>query len=111
MYLLVTMKMTETCQPSCPVAKTARIIEGKWTTLVIRDLLSGSKRFSQLVRGLDGVSPKVLTERLKMLEEQGLITKTIHPCIPPKTEYALTPLGFQLMGVIQAMAEFGGKLA
>ena len=72
---------------SCPVAKTAALIDGKWTTRIIRDLLPGKKRYSELQRSLNGISPKVLADRLRFLEHQGLITKTVYPVVPPHTEY------------------------
>lgn len=105
-----TPTLDTTCQPSCPVARTAQIIEGKWTTLVVRELLGGTKRFGELQRALDGISPKMLTERLKLLEQLGLLAKVTHPCVPPKTEYTLTDLGQDLRRVIAAMAEFGLRL-
>ena len=95
------------CNDDCPVRRTADLIDGKWTTLIIRDLLSGKKRFSELQRSLAGVSPKVLSARLTFLEVNGLIVKTIYACVPPKTEYALTPVGERLEKVILAMMEFG----
>ncbi|MCW2237927.1 winged helix-turn-helix transcriptional regulator [Azospirillum canadense] len=101
---------TADCTPECPVARTAAIIEGKWTTLIVRELLPGTKRFGEMQKALPGISPKVLTERLRMLEDQGLVARTVHPCVPPKTEYTLTPLGLELRGVIQAMAEYGMRL-
>lgn len=102
--------MAQPCQPSCPVAAAAAVIEGKWTTLVIRDLMGGTRRFSELLRSLDGVSPKVLTQRLRLLEELGLIHKEITPSIPPRTDYSLTPLGWELRPLIESMAVFGLKL-
>ena len=98
------------CDGSCPVAKTARLIDGKWTTRIIRDLLSGKKRYSDLQRSLTGISPKVLAARLRFLEEEGLITKTVYPVVPPHTEYQLTERGMKLRGVIAAMAQFGRHL-
>ncbi len=98
------------CGESCPVAKTARLIDGKWTTRIIRDLLTGKKRYSELQQSLTGISPKVLAARLKFLEEEELITKTIYPVVPPHTEYQLTKRGAGLQVVIVAMAEFGGSL-
>jgi len=92
------------------VAKTAAFIEGKWTTRIIRDLLLGKKRFSELQRSLSGISPKVLADRLRFLEDQGLITKTIYPVVPPHTEYELTMRGHGLRVVIEAMAQFGSSL-
>ncbi len=98
------------CGDECPVKKTSDVISGRWTTLVIRDLLPGKKRFSELQRGLDGISPKVLTDRLRLLEREGLVTRTVYPTVPPATEYELTPLGRQLEDVLLAMAGFGARL-
>ena len=98
------------CDDGCPVRKTADILDGKWTTLIVRELLSGVKRFSELQRGIEGISPKMLTARLKMLEAAGLVSKQIFPVIPPKTEYRLTLLGRELEGAIMAMAQFGQRL-
>jgi DNA-binding HxlR family transcriptional regulator len=98
------------CEKECPVRKTAEVIGHKWTTLIVRDLLTGKKRYSELARSLAGVSPKVLSERLHSLEASGLVLRTVHPTIPPTTEYELTPTGRGLENVIQAMAEFGRQL-
>ncbi|MDQ7016972.1 MAG: helix-turn-helix domain-containing protein [Gammaproteobacteria bacterium] len=98
------------CDDECPVKKTAAIIEGKWTTLVIRELLPGKKRYSQIQRALTGISPKVLTSRLRMLEQKGLLTRTVYATVPPTTEYELTELGENLREVLNAMAEFGKNL-
>jgi len=99
------------CDGECPVKKTAEIIEGKWTTLVIRELLPSKKRYSEIQRGLNGISPKVLTTRLRMLEKRKLITRTVYPTIPPTTEYELTKVGRKLEKVLNAMAEFGEELS
>lgn len=98
------------CDNTCPVSRTAQIIDGKWTTQIVRDLLPGKKRYSELQQSLFGISPKVLAARLRFLEQRGVITKTIYPEIPPRTEYQLTTLGKKLQGVIAAMADFGMKL-
>lgn len=98
------------CTSSCPVARAASVIDGRWTTLIIRDLLPGKRRYSELLASLSGISPKVLADRLRFLEAQGLLTKTIYPVVPPKTEYELTPTGRKLEAVIQAMAAFGAGL-
>lgn len=95
------------CEQGCPIKKTALIIEGKWTTLVIRELLTGKKRYSHLQRALEGISPKVLSARLRMLEEKKLISRTVFATVPVTTEYALTELGLKLQSVLLAMAEFG----
>lgn len=98
------------CDANCPVRKTAEIIDRKWVTLIIRDLLSGKKRYSELLKSLGDVSPKILASRLKYLESKKVITKKIYPTVPPKTEYQLTKLGLQLKEVIMAMDTFGRKL-
>ncbi len=98
------------CGSDCPVSRCAEIIDGKWTTRIIRDLLSGPRRFSELRRSLDGISPKMLAQRLRFLEDKGLVSRKVYPSVPPKTEYRLTPLGAELKTVIMAMARFGERL-
>jgi len=93
-----------------PCKKTAEVIEGKWTTLVIRELLPGKKRYSEIQRALEGISPKVLTSRLRLLEERKLVTRTVYATVPPTTEYELTDIGNKLKVVLNAMAEFGQEL-
>ncbi len=97
----------DVCAATCPVQSAAQILEGKWTTLIVRELLSGKKRYSELQRALPGISPKVLAARLLFLERQGILEKTIYPVIPPKTEYELSELGYALRKLIAAMAAFG----
>jgi DNA-binding HxlR family transcriptional regulator len=108
--MAVTIRQVEVCDDECPIKKTADVIEGRWTTLVIRELLPGKKRFSEIQRALTGISPKVLTARLRLLERRELLTRTVFATVPPKTEYELTPLGRQLEAVLNAMAEFGKQL-
>lgn len=98
------------CDVSCPVHRAAQVLEGKWTTLVLRDLLGGKKRYSELQHSLTGISPRLLAARLKALGEQGLVTRTVFPTVPPTTEYALTALGQNIMPVVQAMADYGRSL-
>lgn len=95
------------CTPACPVQRAARVIDGKWTTLIVRDLLGGQRGFSELQRSLHPVSPRLLTARLRLLEEEGVLTRTVHATVPPTTEYALTEHGRLLLPVIEAMAAFG----
>jgi len=95
------------CNATCPVSKAASVIDGKWTTLIIRDLLPGKRRYFELMQSLKGISPKILAARLRAMEQQGLLVKTIYPEVPPRTEYELTERGMRLSGVIAAMAEFG----
>ncbi|MAS06009.1 MAG: transcriptional regulator [Ahrensia sp.] len=98
------------CDDECPVAKASGVLSGKWTTLIVRDLLSGKKRYSELQRSLTGISPRMLAARLAELEQAGMIAKTIYPTVPPKTEYELTEKGWRIEPVIAAMAAFGASL-
>jgi DNA-binding HxlR family transcriptional regulator len=91
----------------CPVARTAKIIGGKWTILIIRDLASGVKRFNQLERSLHGISPKTLSERLRSLEEEGIIVRQTFAEAPPRVEYSLTEKGQDLVQIIESMRTFG----
>ena len=107
---MVSLVKNKECNDECPVKKTAEIIEGNWTTLVIRELLPHKKRYSEIQRALKGVSSKVLTTRLRMLEQKGLVTRTVYATVPPTTEYELTSIGKNLEEVLNAMAVFGKKL-
>jgi len=91
----------------CPVARTADLIGNKWTPLIIRDLVGGEKRFSELERSLHGLRPKTLSERLKKLEEAHAITRQCFAEVPPRVEYTLTEKGFALYPVIESMRAFG----
>lgn len=103
--------MDESCQDdSCPVARAVRVLDGKWTMLVIRDLLGGTKRFSELRTSLSGISPKTLTDRLRDLERDGLVERVIYAEVPPRVEYSLTVKGRTLEPVIQALASWGNHL-
>lgn len=99
------------CDTGCPVRRTAEVIGHKWSTLIVRDLLTGKKRYSELARSLTGISPKVLSERLQDLESHRLVTRTVYPTVPPTTDYELTELGKRLEGVIRAMYEYGLNLS
>jgi DNA-binding HxlR family transcriptional regulator len=98
------------CRADCPVRATADIVEHKWATLIVRDLLSGKKRFSELERSLVSISPKVLSERLKELEAKEIVCRTVFPTVPPTTEYELTAIGKEFETVIRAMQDFGTLL-
>ena len=105
-------RTTTTSPPSldnsiCPVARTAKIISGKWTLLIIRDLASGVKRFNQLERSLYGISPKTLSERLRHLEEEGIILRQTFAEVPPRVEYSLSKKGHDLIDVIECMRCYG----
>jgi DNA-binding HxlR family transcriptional regulator len=92
---------------SCPVARAVRVLDGKWTMLVIRDLLGGTRRFSDLRASLVGISPKTLTDRLRELEHHGLVERVCYAEIPPRVEYTLTEKGRTLGPVIGALADWG----
>jgi len=91
------------------VARAVRVLDGKWTMLVIRDLLDGTRRFSELRASLAGISPKTLTDRLRELEQHGLVERTSYPEIPPRVEYRLTAKGRTLEPVIGALAAWGAS--
>lgn len=91
----------------CPVARTAEIIGNKWTPLIVRDLARGHRRFSELERSLIGISPKTLSERLKRLEDAGVIDRACFAEVPPRVEYSLTGKGHALLPVIESMRLFG----
>jgi DNA-binding HxlR family transcriptional regulator len=93
----------------CPIARTAEIISGKWTLLIIRDLASGVKRFNQLERSLHGISPKTLSERLRSLEEESIIVRQTFAEVPPRVEYSLTEKGRDLVYVIESMRKYGKR--
>jgi len=104
------LNKTGSCENECPVKLAAEIIEGKWTTLVVRELLTGKKRYSEIQRALMGISPKLLAARLRFLEERKLVTRTVFPTNPPTTEYELTQIGMKLERVLSEMASFGNEL-
>jgi len=99
-----------TCSADRPVRATAEIIEHKWATLLVRDLLSGKKRFSEWGRSLVSISPNVLNERLRELEPKQLVSRTVFPTLPPTTEYELIAIGKEFETVIRAMQDFGTLL-
>ena len=94
---------------SCPVEYTASIISNKWKVLILRDLITGTKRYNELNRLVVGISAKVLTENLKDLEQDGIVNRKVYPQVPPKVEYSLTAKGLELKDVIDKMKEFGMK--
>ena len=93
--------------PSCPVCRTAEIVCGKWTLLVIRDLAEGRSRFCELERSLQGISPRTLSLRLRALEEEGIVRRQTYPEVPPRVEYALTDKGRALVPLIEDMRTYG----
>lgn len=94
---------------SCPVEYTASIISNKWKVLILRDLIDGTKRYNELNRSVVGISAKVLTQNLKDLEQDGIVTRKVYPVVPPKVEYSLTEKGKELKGILDLMKDFGIK--
>jgi DNA-binding HxlR family transcriptional regulator len=92
---------------SCPVCRTAEVVCGKWTLLVIRDLADGRSRFCELERSLQGISPRTLSLRLRALEEEGIVHRQTYPEVPPRVEYALTDKGRALVPLIEDMRAYG----
>src|SRR5437588_3716181 len=92
---------------TCPVCRTAEIVCGKWTLLVIRDLAEGRSRFCELERSLHGISPRTLSLRLRALEEEGIVERQTYPEVPPRVEYALTDKGRALVPLIEDMRTYG----
>ena len=99
--------MTKEELPECPVATAVSLIGGKWKLLIIRNLRERPWRFNELRRDLEGISQKVLTDSLRAMEEDGIITRTVYPEVPPRVEYALTPLGESMKPILDAMAQWG----
>ncbi|MBD5169303.1 MAG: helix-turn-helix transcriptional regulator [Oscillibacter sp.] len=95
--------------PECPVETTLILIGDKWKVLILRDLMSGSKRFGELKKSIGSVSQKVLTTQLRQMEGCGLLTRTVYPEVPPHVEYALTDLGYSLKPVLDAMSAWGSE--
>ena len=101
--------MAKQYHQSCPVAKTLEVIGDRWTILVVRDLLRGTQRFQDLLGSLPGIAPNILSARLKLMEEHGLIRRTLYSDHPPRAEYALTDRGRELGMVVGALAAWGGR--
>ena len=93
--------------PDCPVATTVSLIGSKWKLLIMRNLLVRPWRFNELQRSLEGISQKVLTDSLRSMEEDGIITRTVFPEIPPRVEYALSELGESMRPIIKSMEAWG----
>ena len=92
---------------TCAVAATAEVIGAKWTALLVHDLSEGARRFSELEHSCQGISPRTLAERLRVLEQEGIIVRHSYPERPPRVEYELTGKGEALLPIIDAMREFG----
>ena len=95
--------------PECAVATTVSMIGSKWKLLIIRNLILRPWRFNELQRALVGISQKVLTDSLRQMEADGIITRTVYPEVPPRVEYALSSLGESLNPIIAAMKQWGRR--
>ena len=102
-----TPMLTKEEMPACPVATTVQLIGSKWKLLIMRNLLQRSWRFNELRKDLEGISQKVLTDSLRSMEDDGIITRTVYPEVPPRVEYALSDLGESMRPIIKAMEEWG----
>lgn len=114
----MTDKKTADTLPACPVETTLTLIGSKWKVLILRDLLSGKKRFGELKRSVGSVSQKVLTAQLREMEADGLVIRTVYAEVPPRVEYELSALGLSLKPILDSLrgwgeeykAKFGGEL-
>ncbi len=95
--------------PDCPVATTVSLIGSKWKLLIIRDLMVRPRRFNELHKSLEGISQKVLTESLRQMEADGIITRTVYAEVPPRVEYALSDLGESMRPILTSMQEWGSS--
>jgi DNA-binding HxlR family transcriptional regulator len=93
----------------CPIAEAAKLLGDKWTLILLRDLARGACRFKTLVASSEGISPSILTGRLRELEEKGIISRTSYAEIPPRVEYALTEKGRDVLPVIEALRVYGSR--
>lgn len=103
--LNIKMSTSETC----PVCKTAEIVCGKWTLLLVKELAEGQSRFCELERSLEGISPRTLSLRLRALEDEGIVARHTFPEVPPRVEYVLTDKGQALVPLIDSMRTYGSK--
>ena len=91
----------------CPAEYALAVIGGRWKVLILYRLFQGTKRFSELERGVTGITQKVLTQQLRQLERDGIVQRTIYPQVPPRVEYRLTSRGESLKPVVDAMCQWG----
>jgi DNA-binding HxlR family transcriptional regulator len=94
---------------NCKAELALRVIQGRWKLLILRELIEGVRRFSDLQRGLSGVSQKVLTAQLRELEADGVVRRTVYAEVPPRVDYALTDLGRELIPVLEGLHAWGEK--
>ena len=101
------MKTKAELLPECPVATTVQLIGNKWKLLIIRNLLVRPWRFNELQKNLEGISQKVLTDSLRSMESDGIVTRTVYPEVPPRVEYALSELGESMRPILMSMQTWG----
>ena len=99
--------LTKEEMPACPVATTVALVGSKWKLLILRNLLARPWRFNEMKKDLEGISQKVLTDSLRSLEEDGIVTRTVYPEVPPWVEYSLSELGDSMRPIIKAMEDWG----
>ena len=95
--------------PECPVATTVQLIGSKWKLLIMRNLMDRPWRFNELKKSLEGISQKVLTDSLRSMEDDGIITRTVYAEVPPRVEYALSDVGESMRPILDAMKDWGMK--
>ena len=101
------MRSKEDILPECPVATTVLMIGSKWKLLIMRNLLARPWRFNELQKSIDGISQKALTEALRSMEADGIVSRTVYPEVPPRVEYSLTELGESMRPIIKSMESWG----
>ena len=99
--------LTKSELPVCPVATAVQLIGNKWKILIVQRLLTRPWRFNELLRDIPGLSQKVLTDNLRAMESDGLVTRTVYPEVPPRVEYSLSPLGDTLRPILDALEVWG----
>ncbi len=100
------------CQADwCPIEIALEVIGGMWKVIIIRELLSETKRYSQLHRALNSITHKMLAQQLRELEKDGIVNRKVYPVVPPKVEYSLTPLGHNLEPILVAMQNWGNEVS
>ena len=99
------------CDPAhCPIEVALEVIGGMWKVIVVRELLTGTKRYSELHRGLRHATHKMLAQQLRQLEHDGIVDRKVYPQVPPKVEYSLTPLGRELGPLLDSMSSWGRRV-
>ena len=101
------MRSKEDILPECPVATTVSLLGSKWKLLIMRNLLARPWRFNELQKSIDGISQKALTEALRSMEADGIVSRTVYPEVPPRVEYSLTELGESMRPIIKSMENWG----